>query len=219
MGTTSRRSAIGPSPEKRDVEAIRPRLGREDPSSVHAADPYARLVALGADAFPHVSGSLARHLVQTERLLRSWQSRDALCLAGLYHAVYGTDGIRGSLAGLDRRNAIAAIIGAEAEALAYLYGACARATFHPRIGTLDQLRFADRFTGSEYAIGEPALRDFCELTVANELELALASDAFRMEYAAELSIFFRRMDGLVTADCERTWRAVLAHRPAPGGPA
>jgi len=177
---------------------------------VYATDPHAELVAFGADAFPHVSGSLARHLVETERLLRSWKSRDALCLAGLYHAVYGTDGIRGSLAGDDRRGAIVAIIGAEAEALAYLYGACARATFHPRIGTPDQLRFADRFTHSEYAIGEPALRDFCEITVANELELALASDAFRIEYATELSAFFRRMEGLLSAECERAWCAVLA---------
>lgn len=176
---------------------------------MYASDPHAQLVAFGADAFSHVSGSLARHLVETERLLRSWKSRDALCLAGLYHAVYGTDGIRGWLAGLDRRGAIAAIIGAEAEALAYLYGACARSTFHPRIGTRDQLRFADRFTRSEYAIGEPALRDFCELTVANELELAVASDAFRMEYAAELSAFFRRIEGLVSAECRRAWRAVL----------
>jgi hypothetical protein len=176
---------------------------------VYATDPHAELVAFGAGAFPHVSGSLARHLVETERLLRSWQSRDALCLAGLYHAVYGTDGIRGSLAGLDRRGAIIAIIGAEAEALAYLYGACARATFHPRIGTPDQLRFADRFTRSEYAIGEPALRDFCELTVANELELALASDGFRTEDAAELAAFFGRMEGLLSAECERAWRGVL----------
>lgn len=176
-----------------------------------APDPHAHLVALGADTFAHVSGSLARHLVETERLLRSFGSRDALCLAGLYHAVYGTDGIRGSLAGLDRRAAIAAIVGAEAEALAYLYGACARETFHPRIGTRDQLRFADRFTRSEYPIGESALRDFCELTVANELELALASEAFRAEYAAELCAFFGRMDQLVSAECARAWRAVLVH--------
>ena len=176
-----------------------------------AGDPHAHLVAIGADAFPHVSGSLARHLAATERLLRNWGSRDALCIAGLYHAVYGTDGIRGSLAGLDRRGAIVGIIGAEAETLAYLYGACARATFHPRIGTPDQLRFADRFTASEYPIAEASLRDFCELTVANELELALASDAFRMEYAAELSAFFRRMEGLVSAECERAWHAVLTH--------
>ena len=142
-------------------------------------------------------------------MLRSWNSRDALCLAGLYHAVYGTDGIRGSLAGLDRRSAIAAIIGAEAEALAYLYGACAREKFHPRIGTPDQVRFADRFTSSEYAIDERTLRDFCELTVANELELALASEAFRTEYAEELAVFFGRMEGLVRAECERAWRTVL----------
>ncbi|HKU87949.1 MAG TPA: hypothetical protein VJV77_16555 [Casimicrobiaceae bacterium] len=194
-----------------DVEAAC--IGRSfgDSLSVHATDPHAHLVALGADAFAHVSGSLARHLAETERILRSWNSRRALCLAGLYHAVYGTDGIRGSLAALDRRDAIVAIVGAEAEALAYLYGACAREIFHPRIGTSDQLRFADRFTASEYPISLASLRDFCELTVANELELAIASDAFRSEYAVELSAFFRRMEGLVSAECERTWRTVLAH--------
>jgi hypothetical protein len=178
---------------------------------VTAVDPHAHLVALGADTFAHVSGSLARHLIETERLLRSFGSRDALCVAGLYHAVYGTDGIRGSLTGLDRREAIAAIVGAEAEALAYLYGACAREIFHPRIGTRDELRFADRFTASEYPISEGSLRDFCELTVANELELALTSEAFRTEYAAELCTFFGRMDALVSDECKRAWRTVLAH--------
>lgn len=191
----SRRSVIGRSPE--------------NPAPVYASDPHAHLVAFGADTFSHVSGSLARHLVETERLLRNWKSRDALCLAGLYHAVYGTDGIRGSLVSLDRRCDIAAIIGDEAEALAYLYGACAREKFHPRIGTPDQLRYADRFTSSEYAIDERTLRDFCELTVANELELALASEAFRIEYAEELAAFFGRMEGLVSSECERAWHAVL----------
>jgi hypothetical protein len=160
--------------------------------------PYQCLLDLGADAFGHVSGSLAQHLRRTEALLRSWRNREALCLAGLYHAVYGTHGIRGSLVALDARRAIADIIGAEAEKAAYLYGACDRRRFHPRIGTHEQLRFFDRFTASEYAITEAALRDFCEITLANELELATSSKAFRMEYGRELAAFFGRMQHLVS---------------------
>lgn len=156
------------------------------------------LLELGADEFAHVGGSLALHLRGTEALLRRWGNREAVCLAGLYHAVYGTAGIRGSLASLAMRDTIAEVIGAESEALAYLYGACERETFHPRIGTPDALLFADRFTGSQYAITEPGLRDFCELTIANELELALASQRFRARHRAELTGLVERMEGLVS---------------------
>src|SRR6185437_4374213 len=118
-----------------------------------------QLQTLGADAFAHINGSLAVHLRGTEALLRRWGNRDAVCLGGLYHAVYGTDRITGSLADLGMRGAIAEVIGAEAESLAYLYGACARETFHPRIGTHDQLMFADRFAHCEYPIAASQLRD------------------------------------------------------------
>ena len=157
------------------------------------------LEALGAREFPHVSGSLAAHLERTGQLLASWGNRSALCAAGLCHAVYGTDGIEGSLASLAMRSRVADVIGAEAERLAYLFGACDRDQFHPRIGTPAQLRFSDRFSGAEYAITPGELRDFCELTVANELELSLASAAFRAKHRVELCRLFRRMSGLVSS--------------------
>ena len=185
-------------------------------TAISRPDPFDRLLALGGDAFPHVSGSLAAHLRRTEALLRSWGSRDALCLAGLYHAVYGTDGIRGSLVGISDRHTIAEIIGAEAEALAYLYGACARREYHPRIGTPDELRFVDRFTRAEYRISSDRLRDFCELTVANELELAISSDRFRFEYGPELIAFFDRMRNLVSDAGVDAYRRTLATLPRSG---
>jgi len=167
------------------------------------------LETLGGDRFPHVNGSLAEHLRGTEALLRRWGSRDALCAAGLFHAVYGTAGIRGSLVGLASRGTINDLIGAEAEALAYLYGACDRATFHPRIGTPAQLRFADRFTTSQYRIGEAQLRDFCELTLANELELAASGAAFLARNRTELCELFERMRGLVSEAGFDAYRATL----------
>src|SRR5947199_8408129 len=69
------------------------------------------LQALGAAEFAHVHGALATHVRGTETLLRSWGNREPLCLAGLYHAVYGSEGLRGSLTGLSRRGAIAEVIG------------------------------------------------------------------------------------------------------------
>ena len=162
-------------------------------TSERRAQAWQRLLALGAGEFPHVSGSLAAHLHGTEALLRRWGAREALCLAGLYHAVYGTDGIVGSLATLGTRTRIAELIGEEAEGIAYLYGACARDLFHPRIGSPEELRFADRYTGTEYSIDPARLRDLCELSVANELELALGDAAFRDKHRASLRELFDRM--------------------------
>ena len=181
-------------------------------SSVASRAPFEQCIALGAGTFDHVNGSLALHLQGTEALLRRWGNREALCLAGLYHAVYGTDGIEGSLVGLDRRRAIAAVIGSDAERAAYRYGACARAIFHPRIGTPGQLRFADRFTKSEYSITASALRDFCELTVANELDLAIAGPAFRAKHRAALVTLFDRMRGLISEGAISAFRRTLCRR-------
>jgi hypothetical protein len=173
-------------------------------------DPLSHLIALGAAGVSHVSGTLAAHLRRTGALLRSWGGRDALCLAGLYHAVYGTAGFQDKLLDVSRRQSIAEVIGPEAEAIAYLYGACDRARYHPRIGTAAQSRFADRFTGAEHTLSTAALRDFCELTVANEVELATTSERFRRRYGSELCVFFDRMHGLLSEAAVGAYRRTLA---------
>ena len=167
------------------------------------------LRALGAHTFAHVNGSLAQHLWNTGLLLERWGNREALCLAGLCHAVYGTDGITGALVDHSARQAVAGIIGVEGEHVAYLYGACARDVFHPRIGTPAQLAFADRFAGCEYAIGEQALRDFCEITVANEIELAHANERFRHKHHVALAELFARMGDRVSVPARDAARALF----------
>jgi len=176
-----------------------PGTGRNTIATASRSAYYRRLVALGAADFPHVAGMLGPHLLRTAALLDAWGNRPALCVAGLYHAVYGTDGIHGCLVGPDGRHAIAAIIGEEAEAIAYRFGACDRDAFHPRIGTPAMHRFVDRFTHSEYPIDEPALRDFCELTLANEAELGASNEAFRVKHRDALAGLAARMAGLVSA--------------------
>jgi hypothetical protein len=170
----------------------------------------ARLHALGAAAFPHLNGTLEAHLPGTERLLRQWGSRDAVCTAGLYHAVYGTDGIAGCLTSLDAREALARVIGNEAESLVYLYGACDRERFHPRIGTPAQNTFVDRFAAREYAIDAATLCNFCEITVANELDLALGNPGFARRHAEALLELFARMRGLASAAAQQAAFDVLS---------
>jgi hypothetical protein len=170
---------------------------------------FAHLQTLGAGELQHLNGSLVAHLRGTEALLRSWGANESLCVAGLYHAVYGTDGYNPALTLLDGRKSIAALIGTTAEELAYLYGACNRNVFYPRIGTEAQLRFADRFTNTEYAIEASQLTSLCELILANELEIASNSAEFRAKYGAALSKLFERMSGLVSEAGFQAYRSIL----------
>ena len=170
---------------------------------------FAKLHALGVGEFVHLNGSLASHLKGTESLLRSWGACDVVCAAGLYHAVYGTDGYNPSLAGLNSRPQIADLIGTEAEELAYLYGACNRAVFYPRIGGASELSFADRFQSCEYAIVPAQLRNLCELIFANELEIASNSAEFKAAHGPQLVPLFERMRSLVSEQAFTTFCKVM----------
>jgi len=171
---------------------------------------FARLQALGAGEFQHLNGTLTAHLYGTETLLREWGANELLSTAGLYHAVYGTDGYNSALVNLSMRESIATLIGADAEELVYLYGACDRGVFYPRIGTEKQLMFADRFSNTEYEITPKQLTNLCELILANELEIAMGSSAFREKYGASLIQLFERMPGLVSEIGFRTYRQILS---------
>ena len=170
---------------------------------------FQRLQELGAGEFAHLNGSLIEHLKGTADLLKSWGNREALCNAGLYHAVYGTDGYDESLVGLTMRQQIAGFIGTEAEGITYLYGACDRKAFYPRIGTSSQLTYSDRFTQKSFEIPQTTLKDLCELILANELEIAKNSEPFRKEYGAQLSQLFEQMRGLVSDHGFRFYKEVL----------
>jgi len=185
-----------------------------------AGDPWAghyeRLTTMGAGEFVHVVGTLAPHLQGTAALLERWGNRETLCLAGLYHAVYGTAGIHGALVSHERRSLIADAIGTEAEAIVYLYGACDRDAFHPRIGTAHATQFVDRFTRSEYSIAQSAFADFCELTLANEFDLARSSAAFAAKHGRSLARLAERMRGHVSDAALGAFRD-LERAHVPGG--
>lgn len=157
----------------------------------------AMLQAAGADAIDHPGGTLLAHLQRVSALLSTWDARPALVSAGLCHAFYGTDGFPVALLDLASRAKLVRAIGVEAEALVYFYASCDR-TFSYRGLTDDAGLFLDRFTGQRLRPSIEARRDFAELTVANELDIAAISPEIRARYGAELL-------GLVTQ-----WRPLLS---------
>lgn len=160
------------------------------------AEAMAMLREANADQIEHPGGTLLAHLERVRTLLDSWDARPALVAAGLCHAFYGTDGFAVALLDLEHRSELDGAIGAEAEALVYLYASCDRKSTYP--GLADDGPFVDRFTGASYSPSRQQRRDFAELTAANELDLAAISPDFRTRHGSGLSGLFTRWRPLLS---------------------
>lgn len=169
----------------------------------------AALASRGAAAIAHPGGTLLAHLERVGALLGQWGAPPAVRLAGLCHAWYGTDGFDAALDGLGFRNGLAAIIGADAEQLVYFYASCDRRFSYPHLARRGGL-FRDRFTGTVLCPPLAMRRDFAELTVANELDIAGASPGSRAKYGAELLDLFTSWRDLLSIPA---WQAVRATLP------
>ena len=162
------------------------------------SDKFQALAALGAGDLEHLDGSLIEHLNGTNNLLQQWGAAIDLQDAGLYHAVYGTAGFSQNLVSTDQRDKISAIIGEAAEEILYQYCACDRKTFFSRIGREKNPEFVNRFTGKSYYLSCSMIRDFCELTAANEIEIALDNPDFINKHGKGLGRLFSDMAPYLT---------------------
>ena len=174
---------------------------------------FDQLNDLGATKVAHWNGDLQAHLLGTHNLLRAWGNSDDICLAGLYHAVYGTDGFPSQLVDLSDRLRIASIIGRRAEELAYLYAACDRDTVYPQIGRSEPVIFSNRFTRQERPLPREELADLCELTLANELEIVANDPSLLTKDRQWYEDLFDRFCGIVSEAGFSHYRRLLA-RPA-----
>jgi hypothetical protein len=148
----------------------------------------------GADAIAHPGGTLLAHLERTRALLASWSAEDALVLAGLCHAAYGTDGFPQPLQALDRRAELAERIGEQAEGIVYAYCSCDRRYGLPGLLGHDDMR--DRFTERSWTPSRELARQLAELTAANELDLCLHG-ALVLETKSKLVIYLRSLRSLL----------------------
>jgi aspartyl/asparaginyl beta-hydroxylase/uncharacterized protein DUF6817 len=85
------------------------------------------LRAEGAATLPHAEGrSLLDHLLETSAILRRWGQPESVVHAGLIHSVYGTEAFHAQLVSVARRDEVAAVVGVQAERLAYLFSVTPR---------------------------------------------------------------------------------------------
>jgi hypothetical protein len=162
-----------------------------------------------AEGIEHPGGTLLAHLKRVEALLASWDSHPDLRAAGLCHAFYGTDGFPVPLLDLEDRADLVEAIGADAEALVYLYASCGRKATYRTLAENDAM-LLDRFTGTRVQPSLGQRRDFAELTAANELDLAAISPEIRIEHGASLLNLFTRWRPLLSEPAWAHCRNVLS---------
>jgi hypothetical protein len=170
---------------------------------------FDKLSELGTGEFEHLNGSLIKHLNSTYQLLEKWGASQELCDSGLYHAAYGTAGFETQVVSLSQRNDIAKIIGKTAEEIVYLYCSCDRGFVFNNFDGNSSIKFRDRFTETEFELTHEQAQQFCELTVANELELAIDSIEFLKEHGQGLLNLFIKMKPLLSKPANETITSIL----------
>jgi len=158
------------------------------------------LISLGADRTMHSGRSLLEHLAGTYDLLKSWNNSPEVCIAGLFHSVYGTSDFHTQLADRQNREILKGLIGEKAECLVYLFGVCEKTSFVKNMRRKRFFVLKDTFAQKEVAV---AREDFCsliEISLANLLEqLPYVNYLLTNEVLMGLSKKWRRSEAFVSS--------------------
>ncbi len=104
------------------------------------------------------------HLLGTRRVLANWGERPAMCDAGLFHSVYGTEYFTPT--STPSRAEVAALVGEEAEELAHLWCVIERRS----IGGDAPFEVRLRHDGSVHALSAQTVADLVTLWAADTEE-------------------------------------------------
>ena len=150
----------------------------------------------GAEDIDHPGGTLSAHLERVQGRTAALGLPVAVQLAARAHAVYGTDGFDVRLLATDERPLLSGLIGPEAELLVHRYGACDRKRTWPELPTTRQVH--DRHTGTAEVLVDAELRDFADLSLVNEIDVAEHAPGLLEQHGA----YFRRLT--------RGWESLLS---------
>ncbi|MEM7010369.1 MAG: DUF6817 domain-containing protein [Verrucomicrobiota bacterium] len=130
------------------------------------------LVGIGTESVEHTGeSSFLKHLFAVYHDLKRWGYDEEICLAGLFHSVYGTDKFRRFALPLDRRDDVRDLIGERAERLAYFFCAMDRKSFDASLARgIEPYSMIDRFTGGTIEFNAPDFEDLCKMVLVDWLE-------------------------------------------------
>jgi hypothetical protein len=159
----------------------------------------------GAGNVPHAGGSLYDHLGRVHDRLCTLGLGPDVQLAGLTHAVYGTDGFGVSLLDVADRQILRDLVGVAVELQVYRYGGCDRGHTWRALGATCLIR--SRFNGACESPPPDELRAFVDLSIVNELDVAEHDPAIAAKYGDYFRDIFAGWSHLaspaVVAEAER----------------
>jgi hypothetical protein len=127
------------------------------------------LESVGTEETEHTHGSLRSHLRGTYDTLAHWGCPEAVCRAGLFHSVYGTEMFQKTTIPLDERSAVQTRIGLESERLVHLYALLRRASLYENLDRGWPYAVALRDDSSE-PLSREEFVGLMTIDVANRLE-------------------------------------------------
>jgi hypothetical protein len=131
-----------------------------------------------------------------------------LRLAGLTHAVYGTDGFAVSLLDVADRAELRELVGVRAEQIVYCYAGCDRGRTWRALG---RTRIVwSRFNGESESPTPAQLRAFADLSIVNELDVAEQDPAIAEKYGPYFRTTFGDWAELASPAVIADARSVLA---------
>ncbi|MER5458432.1 DUF6817 domain-containing protein [Micromonospora sp. NPDC002389] len=161
----------------------------------------------GAERIDHPGGTLYAHLCRVGERLAALGCGSDVATAGLTHAVYGTDGFDLTLLDLADRPVLRDLVGADAEEIVYLYGACDRKRTWPKLAETGQV--FDRFTGRMLVPDAARLRALVDLTIVNELDVIERDPAVADQYGSYFRDLFASWAPLASAQVVSDVQRVL----------
>jgi hypothetical protein len=136
-----------------------------------ALTPYLPLLRrFHAHETAHSGRHLLDHLAGVHHLLAIWGNTPIICLAGLFHSIYGTQIFTVRSAEFSDRETIRAIIGAQSERLAYLFCVTDRPVALLQAAIADENRLRDIVHGIDLVLEPGELSALLEIEIANFLE-------------------------------------------------
>jgi hypothetical protein len=131
------------------------------------------LVNLGIEKVEHTKKTYLAHLIGVYRLMEAQGCDAALCGAGMFHSIYGTQQFQGFKLPTERRGEVRALIGERAERLAHINCFMERASLDRLVGeTGESYRLVNRVTGAEITLPRGEFDDLCRVHLYDWLEQA-----------------------------------------------
>ncbi len=161
----------------------------------------------GAETIDHPGGTLYAHLSRVHERLGRLGLGAEVQLAGLAHAVYGTDGFDVVLLDRADRTTLRDLIGELPESLVYLYGACDRSRTWQRLP--DTGVVWNRFTNQAESLDPAQLQAFVDLNIVNELDVIEQAPAIAQKHGAYFRSLFASWAQIASGQVTNEARRVL----------